>query len=89
MGRKKGKPNKNTLLFRERLEELDFDFEKELVEAIQSSNMKKLSALQTLLPYLLPKFKEIEVPQTPQQEVEKADEQDIDKLLRIVDNAKK
>ena len=67
-GRKKGTSNKSTLRFRDRLEAHGVDLEEELSKAIKAGNIELIKALQSLLPYTAPRFKDIETPQDTDEE---------------------
>lgn len=57
-GRQAGTPNKRSLWLSEKLEEVQFDFAVEFKKAFDANDFTKVAALQSLLPYLAPKFKE-------------------------------
>lgn len=59
-GRKKGTPNKATLALRERLAAHGCDFEEELAKAIMAKDYAMVQVLQSLLPFIQPKFKDRE-----------------------------
>ena len=65
-GRVKGSVNKNTIFARETLDKMDFNVIEELIGVWReiADPQAKFSALQAILPYLLPKLKEIEVSAT-------------------------
>lgn len=84
-GRKKGVPNKTTLMLRETLSKLDCNVEEQLAAAIAAQNIEMIKALTALLPYLSPKYKEIDTPQPKEKEKkDNADNIPTEKLLGVV-----
>lgn len=60
-GRKAGTPNKRTVVLKEELERVGFDWQVEFQKAYSSSETFKCKILVDLLPYLTVKLKEQEV----------------------------
>ena len=83
-GRKPGTPNKSTLFLRGRLQEFGCNFDQQLAEAIITQNYQMINALQALIPYIQPKFREIDMPkleESPQESL-----QETSNLISIISN---
>jgi len=83
-GRKKGTPNKKSLVLRERLEHFGCDFDEQLAKAILDGKVYLIKALLEIIPYIQPKFKEIDY-KKPEDDMsggtEKLTEESIKKLV--------
>lgn len=69
-GRKKGTPNKNSFLFRKALDDANFNIIEEMIEQYEllDDGEPKVAFLKTMLPYLYPALKEIEMPALPKKD---------------------
>lgn len=88
-GRKKGVPNRKTLVFRELLAENGLDVEAELAKALLVNDLPRVEVLIKLLPYLTPKLKEQERPTPTEADTSTPTVQDLsnEDLLKLLDKA--
>jgi len=89
-GRKKGVPNRKSLDFAKRLEELGVDPVKEIANRISSLNdADAVSAYSQLLPYLYPKRKsvEAEITLSPETVASMSDQDLIAKAKELIEEA--
>lgn len=85
-GRQKGVKNKKVVFLREEFDRVGFDWGIEFMKAYQKQDFQRLSILNDLIPYLVAKLKDREIPDEPPKEEELTDEsdQDITQGLKVV-----
>ena len=88
-GRKAGEPNKRTAsmykfkrCLHERLSDLGCNIDEELARAIRQGNHEMVKAIQSLYPYIQPKFKDQEP--IPRAVEEKEDDSSTESLLELL-----
>lgn len=81
-GRKPGTPNKRTVVLKEELERVGFDWQVEFQKAYSEAETYKCKILVDLLPYLTIKLKEQEVGEEETEEL--SEDKSTEELLNVV-----
>ena len=81
-GRKAGTPNKKSVWLREELENAGINWGEQLKEALSSLDYKKAEILISLLPYLNPKMKEVDIAVSNEESIPESEEPSLLEIIK-------